>query len=128
MHPALRLNDPTNLPNTQPKRRLFKRLLHLPGPEPAQIAIVLVREAIRMLARERAKRFRARPDLRLVSSQDRDRFLLGARNVRLLVFNFLYKKLRLLMILKRRGMDGWMGAGAGYLPLSSSTAGASRCA
>ena len=37
-----------------------------------------------MLARERPKYFRARPDLSLVSSQDRDRFFLGARDVRLL--------------------------------------------
>jgi hypothetical protein len=41
-----------------------------------------------MLARQRAKLVRARPDLGLVSSQDRDRFLLGARNFRLLVFNY----------------------------------------
>ena len=98
MHPALRLNDPTDLPNPQPKRRLLKRLLHLPRPEPAQIPTVLMRRAIRMLARESAERLRARPDLGLVSSQYRDRFLLGARNFRLIVYK---TKFEVSMIMNR---------------------------
>ncbi len=83
MHPALRLYDPADLPNAQRKRRILKRLLHLPRPKPAQIAVVLVRRAIRVLARERPKLVRARPDLCLVSPQDRDRFPLGPRDFRL---------------------------------------------
>jgi len=83
VHPALRLNDTTDLSNAQPKCGIFKRLLHLPRPEPAQIAIVVVRGAIRVLVRERAKLVCAPPDLRLVSPQDRDRFLFGARDIRL---------------------------------------------
>jgi hypothetical protein len=67
MHPALRIDDLTDLPNAQPKRRVLKRLLHLPWAKPAQVSIVFMRRTIRVLARKRPERVRARPDLRLIS-------------------------------------------------------------
>lgn len=43
MDPALRLDDVTDLPNVQLKRRIFKRLLHLPMTKPAKVAIMFMR-------------------------------------------------------------------------------------
>ncbi len=55
VHAALRIDNVTDLAHLQRKRRIFKRLLHLPRSEPAQVAILLVGGAVRVLAREPAK-------------------------------------------------------------------------
>jgi hypothetical protein len=41
--PALRVDDVTDIPNAQRKRRIFKRLLHLPMTKPAEVAIMFMR-------------------------------------------------------------------------------------
>ena len=43
VHPTLRVDNVTDLPNAQRKRRLFERLLHLARTEPAQVAIMVMR-------------------------------------------------------------------------------------
>jgi hypothetical protein len=47
-------------------RRVLERLLHLPGPEPAEVAGLGVGRAVRVLLRERAERVRAPADLDFV--------------------------------------------------------------
>ena len=83
VYAALRLDDATDLPHAERKRRIFERLLHLPRTKPTQVTVVIVGGTIRVFARQRAKRVRARPDLSLVLSQDCDSLLLGARDIRL---------------------------------------------
>ena len=43
MDAALRVDNVTDLPNAQRKRRIFERLLHLPMTKPTQVAIVIMR-------------------------------------------------------------------------------------
>jgi hypothetical protein len=76
MHATLCINDVADLSDAERERHIFERLLHLPATELAQIPVVVVRGTVRVFARELAKRFRARPDLRLVPPQDRDGLLL----------------------------------------------------
>jgi hypothetical protein len=81
VHTAVRLDDVADLAYVEAVRRALERLLHLPGPEPAEVAGLFVRRAVRVLLRKRAECVRAPVDLRLVTAQDFDRLLLAARDV-----------------------------------------------
>jgi hypothetical protein len=81
VHTAVRLDDVADLAYVEAVCRALERLLHLSGPEPAEVAGLLVRRAVRVLLRKRAERVRAPVDLRLVTAQDLDRLLLAARDV-----------------------------------------------
>jgi hypothetical protein len=81
VHAAVRLDDVADLAYVESVCRALERLLHLSGPEPAEVAGLLVRRAVRVLLRKRAERVCAPVDLRLVTTQDLDRLLLAARYV-----------------------------------------------
>jgi hypothetical protein len=83
VHARVGLDDIGDLADGEPVRGLLERLLHLPAPEPAEVAALRVRRAVRVLGRERAERVRAPADLRLVSAQDPDGLVLRARDHRL---------------------------------------------
>ena len=83
MYAALGIDNATNLAYLQRKGRILERLLHLPRSKPAQVSIVVMGRTVRVLLRKRAKLLGAPPDLCFVSPQDRDGFVLRARDFRL---------------------------------------------
>ena len=81
MYPTVRIDDTTNLADSQGKRRVLEWLLHLPMFERAQVSVVIMRGTIRVLARKLAKLLRALPNLRFVFPQNRDGLFLRARDL-----------------------------------------------
>lgn len=80
MYAALGIDNATNLAYLQRKGRILERLLHLPRSKPAQVSVVVMGGTIRVLARKLAKLLGTPPDLRFVFLQDRDGFVLRARD------------------------------------------------
>ena len=81
MHPAIRLDDITDLFHLQSIRRVLERLLHLSSPKPTQVSTVCMRGAVGVLARQLRKLVVRAIDLCLVPPQGLDGFLFGAGDI-----------------------------------------------
>ena len=83
MHTAIRADYIAHFAHLQTERRLFKRLLHLPGPKPSQITAFLVGGAIGMKLGKFGEFLFRSGDLSLVAFENSDSLVFGARYVRL---------------------------------------------
>ena len=81
MNTAVRANNVADLPNLQPIRRVFKRLLHLSTPKPSKVTTVRVRRTIRVLRRQFRELVSGSVDFRFMFSQYLNSLLFCTGNV-----------------------------------------------